>query len=543
MTSFRSYRVRYRLLVGIKVRGGLLNRCVGVAAVAVIALGACAAEAGARVRLRPRIGPAMGIIPPVGEQQEIAIGSNLPVVYHGGQVMRGPVRIHTVFWAPPGYRFTGSPGPGILGYQPMIEQFVADSASDSDSLGNVFSVLREYPDRFGSGQYALNYRPLVDSIDDRRAYPPRSKQCASPSGIATCVTDLEVQRELGRLIGRQRARGLGDLWFVFLPPNVDTCLAEDACGSNDFAGYHSLSNSGHGPVIYSIIVDPLIEVQNIPGADPRGNPEAESSIDTVAHEAVEAITDPKGVGWMDPNGFEVADKCEDGPQVGTPLGSAPNGSVYNQLIGGHQYLIQGMWSNTRQGCVTRSRSTRSPLPLASVSLDQFSSLVRGRIGKPHGGVSVRVSLSRAGRVVARGSGRTRADGSWGPVSLGAHAVGDDRDLIVIRYGRGGRGGHLIQRSRPAAAGIRSPPLAGPGGSRSTTATSSGTSRSCSRHARRPAYCAFRWAVRSPARRSMSARPRPTCRSCPPRRSAHGRRSESRARTTARARWPIRTERS
>ncbi len=409
---------------------------------AAIAVGACASEAGARARLRPRIGPAMGIVPPVGEQQEIAISSNLPVVYHGGQVMRGPVRVHTVFWAPAGYRFTGPPGPGIPGYEPMIEQFVADSASDSQTLGNVYSVLREYPDRFGAGQYALRYRPAVDSIDDRHPYPSRRKQCASPSGTATCVTDLEVQRELDRLIGtrpplRHGGRGLGDLWFVLLPPNVDSCIAPGGCGSNAFAGYHSLSNVGHGPVIYSLIIDPLIELPNIPGADPRGNPEAESSIDTVAHEAVEAITDPKGVGWMDPNGFEVADKCEDGPQVGTPLGTAPNGSVYNQLIGGHQYLIQGMWSNTRQGCVTHSRSNSSPLPLATVSLDQFSSLVRGRIGTARGGVPVHVSLSRAGRVVARGSGRTRADGSWGPVSLGSHAVGDDRDVLVVRYGRGG----------------------------------------------------------------------------------------------------------
>ncbi len=379
----------------------------------------------------------MGIIPPVGEQQEIAVGSNLPAVYHGGQVMRGPVRVHTIFWAPAGYRFDGPPGPGILGYEPMIEQFVADSAIDSDSLDNVFSVLREYPDRFGPGRYAFRYRPPVDAIDDHHPYPPRREQCASPSGTATCVTDLEVQRELDRLIGHRRGRGLGDLWFVFLPPNVDTCIAPGECGTNAYAGYHSLSNVGHGPVIYSIIVDPLIEVQNIPGADPRGNPEAESSIDTVAHEAVEAVTDPKGVGWMDPNGFEVGDKCEDGPQVGTPLGTAPNGSVYNQLIAGHQYLIQGMWSNTRHGCVTRSSSSSSPLPLPTISLDQFSSRVQGGIGSARGGVSVRVSLWRAGQVVARGSGRTRADGSWGPVSLGSHAVGDDRDVIVVRYGRGG----------------------------------------------------------------------------------------------------------
>ena len=35
-------------------------------------------------------------------------GQGIPAVYHGGSVMRN-VTIHTIFWAPTGYRFDGSP--------------------------------------------------------------------------------------------------------------------------------------------------------------------------------------------------------------------------------------------------------------------------------------------------------------------------------------------------------------------------------------------------------------------------------------------------
>ena len=58
---------------------------------------------------------------------------------------------------------------------------------------------------------------------------------------------------------------------------------------------------------------PTLELVPPPGSDPQGNPDAESAIDTIAHEMVEAMTDPEGAGWMDPNGFEVGDRCEIGP--------------------------------------------------------------------------------------------------------------------------------------------------------------------------------------------------------------------------------------
>jgi hypothetical protein len=404
----------------------------------VVALCLCAPSAFASKQFRPRISGAMGIVPPLGHR-ELASGPSVPVVYHGGTVVHG-VRIHTIFWAPNGFRFDGSPGAGILGYEPMIQRFLTDVAHDSRATTNAFSVLGEYPQRGGAGIYDVSFNPASDSIDDTDPYPPASRQCPSPAGIATCVTDLQLQRELDKVIQShdRTARGLHDMWFVFLPPNVDTCIAIGSCGTTAYAGYHALSNLGHGPTIYAAIPDPLIELTPPPGQDPQGNPEAESTIDTVGHEAVEAITDPEGTGWMDPNGFEVADKCQN-PEIGTPLGFAANGSPYNELINGRQYLIQAMWSNTSSGCVQTASGTGSGLPLETVNLRQFSSAVSGAAGLRKAGVPVVTAVLRAGHLVAVAIGRTRANGTWGPLSLqsasGArHGVGDDRDQIVVSYG-------------------------------------------------------------------------------------------------------------
>ena len=309
-----------------------------VAVAAAISLLASAGAASAKTRdlaphaFRPRIGFAMGILPKLGTLPEITSGTNWPVVYHGGDVMRN-VTLHTIFWAPPGYHFDGSPSPGTLGYEALIKQFLSDVAHDSGAPNNLYSTLTQYHDASGPGSTNISYNPAVDSIDLTAPYPPQSEQCASPDGIATCITDLQLQTEIDQLIGPNDpgARGLSNIWYVFLPPDVDTCTQPGQCATTVFAGYHSEFDLGNGPTVYVPVPDPLVEFTPPPGSDPEGNPEAETTIDTVAHETEESITDPYGTAWVDPNGLEVADKCEDGPQEGTPLGYAPDGSPYNQL--------------------------------------------------------------------------------------------------------------------------------------------------------------------------------------------------------------------
>ncbi len=413
---------------------------IGLALVIAAAIGVAPASASAKTLFTPRVGSALGLEPAAGGP-EIAAAPSVPVVYHGGLVMRD-VTIHTVWWAPAGHAFDGSPGFFVPGYEAMIEQFFTDVAAASGTPGSIFSVLDQYGDHTGPGSYDIHYSAAADSVTDTDAYPRRADQCASPEGVATCVTDLELQREVDKLIGPAAPgeRGLSNIWFVLLPPDVDTCSSDDVCGTNSYAGYHSEFDLGHGLTIYGSIPDPLIELTPGPGSDPEGNPEAESTIDTLAHETIEAITDPVGNAWMDPNGYETADKCETGPQDGTPLGYAADGSPYNQLINGHEYLIQDIWSDAREGCVQSSSVTTTTLPRQVIDLRQFSAQVSGDTGRP-GRLPVGVGLARGGELVALARGVTRPDGSWGPLTLrGAHgaphAVGDDRDEIEVSYGSG-----------------------------------------------------------------------------------------------------------
>jgi hypothetical protein len=296
-----------------------------------------------------------------------------------------------------------------------------------------------------AGSTGISYNAATDSIDDANPYPSKADQCASPNGVAVCLTDSQIRSEIDRVVqSTGGGRGLNNIWFVFLPPGVDECIDATSCGTNSFAGYHSvLDLSGHGPTIYAVAIDPIIEAPVAPGADPQGFPDAEVALDTAGHEISEAITDPEGTGWMDPNGNEVGDKCDVGPQVGTPLGFAPNGAPYNQVINGHRYLLQEQWANLDPNgnwdCVQSSSATSNQLPLPQVNLRQFNPVITGNVNRAGGGAGIRVvvSLLRQGPAgspvrVARGSTTTAADGTW-RVSLAPHAVGDDRDEIVIDY--------------------------------------------------------------------------------------------------------------
>jgi len=403
-----------------------LRRALVVALVLAVT-GVGAQSAAAKPAFHPRVGNALGLVPGVGRQGDFAAGSPVPVVFHGGNVMRSGVAVHLIFWGPPGFSFHS-------GYRTLIQQFFTDAAAASGLTSNVFSVLPQFGDNGGAGDYALS----VDSITDTQAFPT-TDNCASANGAPTCLTDHQVQAEVDRVIqasGGTLHRGLGDLYMVYLPQDVDTCILPGACASNAFGGYHSLSNLGHGTTIYANLPDPGIE-GTLPANDtfPEGNSDAEFQIDVSAHETVEAMTDPEGTGWMDPNGFEVADKCEFGPMHGPALGQATNGADFNQVINGHDYLLQEMWSNddgSGGGCVQRTSQTASPLPLPQVNLTQFGTSVSGNIGAATAGVQVTVHLLRTGVEVASGSGTTNSSGAW-TASLGSQAVGDDRDEIDIDY--------------------------------------------------------------------------------------------------------------
>ena len=88
-----------------------------------------------------------------------------------------------------------------------------------------------------------------------------------------CVTDKQLQEQVQKVVEEHPGEGgLHNLWFVFLPPNVDECISPGECASTGFGGYHSFSGSGGEATIYAVSINPLLFGGVPPAPIPMGIP-------------------------------------------------------------------------------------------------------------------------------------------------------------------------------------------------------------------------------------------------------------------------------
>jgi hypothetical protein len=305
-----------------------------------------------------RHGKFLGIVPSRNTLLRSAstLQAPMPLQYHGGAVQHVS-RDYALFWAPPSYTFP-------VGYQQTIDQYLSDVAHDSYTPANVYGADTQYYDisrgvkRFAS--YAISFG---GAVTDTHALP--SNGCPNyklydGSKSSACLTDSQLEKEISTVIvGDGLPTGLGVEYFLFTPQSVATCQTAQALASggcydplryNGYCAYHS--NIG--------VVAPFTLYANMgfanlrgctTGISPNANPAADAVINIVSHEQNETMTDPLGNAWYDGNGNEVGDKCE--TSYGTILGN--NGSdIFNQVIDGHDYFLQGEWSNRARECVQRN---------------------------------------------------------------------------------------------------------------------------------------------------------------------------------------------
>ncbi|MGB9183183.1 MAG: PKD domain-containing protein [Solirubrobacteraceae bacterium] len=305
--------------------------------------------------------------------------------YNGGPVMPSNTDI-MLFWSPKGYSAYGSPG-NPPEYVTGIEQYWKDLQHDSGGNQNADSTSTQYGDLTGAfARYQVTYG---GAILDTNPYP--ASQCPASGPVTNCLTDAQIQAEVEKVAAAHNIPAdLTHEIFVITPPKVVGCFSNDASQSYggcsvgepaNLAYYCAYHQQTAGSPMRFYAFDPYVYNYKYNGqlaCDSGNYPNGPSdgAIDGgMAHEHNESITDPipndawtNGVGAN--HGYENGDQC--GYNYGPTLGTY-NKAAYNQVINGHYYYYQEMWSNDGHTCLQRYTAPAS-VPKATFTASPGSGL-------------------------------------------------------------------------------------------------------------------------------------------------------------------------
>ncbi len=279
--------------------------------------------------------------------------------YNGGPVMPSNTD-YMLMWSP--QVLSAYPSGFVFG----IAQYFRDLQHDSGGDQNVDSVGPQYNDLTGA---VANYDVRFGGVlVDRDPYP--ASQCPVNSPVTNCLTDAQIQQEIESFVtSHHLPTDLSHEYFLLTPPHVESCFSNDPTQSyggcsagivpfNTLAAYcaYHQNTATSTMVFYANMPYDADNPHCQDGNYPNGLISDGEINGGLSHEHMESVTDPiPNDAWTNgagaDQGEEVGDQCN--RQRGTQLGTAPNGSPYNQVINGHFYWYQEEWSNYTHSCVQR----------------------------------------------------------------------------------------------------------------------------------------------------------------------------------------------
>jgi hypothetical protein len=243
--------------------------------------------------------------------------------YHGGPVLQGsPVPIYVIWYG--NWNGTGSNTQATVS---LIDTFL-------NSLGNTGyeRINTTYGDTTGnvSGNLAL-----AGQVFDTGSQGTKLRNSRISAAISAQLTSGALPTD---------ASG------VYLFITSSNVSEQGFCSS--FCGFHTRQTLNGKDIKWAFIGNSDrcpsgCEIQSTgPNSPAPGVGGADGIINVITHESEESITDPDLNAWFDSSGAEDADKCNF--KFG-PTQTASNGARFNQTFGGHNWMMQMEWENSRGG--------------------------------------------------------------------------------------------------------------------------------------------------------------------------------------------------
>jgi uncharacterized repeat protein (TIGR01451 family) len=227
-----------------------------------------------------------------------------------GPVMRGPVKVYTIFWAGPSGTFPAN-------FQTDVNQFVNDLNHSS-----YYNIATQYSDTTGNIGTTISLAGTW--LDTTNSFPH------------TALTSGDLLAETNTAISTNSWTSDANSFFEILTPSGITNSRTGICG------IHYFNNPAFGHIL-----DLGVPGSCDPGAPYPNGRLIDEAINTSSHEIMETVTDPLGNAWfyLSASG-EIGDLCnfKFGP-------TAADGS--DVTLNGHRYIAQEEWSNADSGCALR----------------------------------------------------------------------------------------------------------------------------------------------------------------------------------------------
>ena len=275
-----------------------------------------------------------------------------------GQIMP-TTATYVIFWLPSGFHFSEATDGA---YETQVLKYFQDVGGSQ-----ILNTATQYP---GSNGTPADTSTFVTSVIDTTAFP-HAGTSADP------VTQGDLNNEVyNQITANSWPLGMSTMYFVFLPDNVVDCgdSSGASCNTNKYCAYHTYgyvgSDTPANDFVWADIPDNRSVYSLAAGcgnSNVTGNPSADTTLSSVEHEHLEAVTDPRLNAWQDSTGAENGDKCN--RNMGVANSSA---SIANNYLGAGSadlFRIQREWSNAAEGCAASYTTTgsfvESPHPVGS----------------------------------------------------------------------------------------------------------------------------------------------------------------------------------
>jgi len=249
-----------------------------------------------------------------GELKAARVRSN-GITYHGGPVVLGTTNVYFIWYGNWGSNSANT----------ILTNFVSHEGGSP-----YYNINTTYYN--GSNQHVSNSIAFQRAVNDNYS----QGTAFGDAGVQAVVAN---QINSGALPSDTNA-----VYFVLTTADVN----ETSGFCTQYCGWHTHGTIGGKDIKYAFVgnADRCLSACAQQSTSPNNNAGADGMVSVVAHELEEATSDPDLNAWYDNRGEENADKCA--WTFGTTQ-TAANGSQYNMVINGLEYLIQRNWVNASGG--------------------------------------------------------------------------------------------------------------------------------------------------------------------------------------------------